>query len=61
MYRIYHGYEIAKLNLNSFSHIFFLEKRADSDGSKDSSIDSGTEIRHYSEFRRETMLINKKV
>ncbi|XP_026291187.2 mitogen-activated protein kinase-binding protein 1 isoform X6 [Frankliniella occidentalis] len=36
------------------------EKRADSDGSKDSSIDSGTEIRHYSDFRRETMLIKKQ-
>lgn len=41
--------------------LLFSDKRLDSDGSKDSSIDSGTEIRNYSDFRRETMLINKKV
>lgn len=37
------------------------EKRLDSDGSKDSSIDSGTEVRHYTDFRRETMIISKQV
>ncbi|XP_021926195.1 mitogen-activated protein kinase-binding protein 1 isoform X3 [Zootermopsis nevadensis] len=36
------------------------EKRLDSDGSKDSSIDSGTEVRHYTDFRRETMIISKQ-
>ncbi|KAG8229700.1 hypothetical protein J437_LFUL009825, partial [Ladona fulva] len=37
------------------------DKRADSDGSKDSSIDSGTEVRQYSSFRRETMVVSKRV
>ncbi|XP_069702772.1 mitogen-activated protein kinase-binding protein 1-like isoform X3 [Periplaneta americana] len=36
------------------------EKRLDSDGSKDSSIDSGTEVRHYADFRRETVIISKQ-
>jgi hypothetical protein len=37
------------------------EKRLDSDGSKDSSIDSGTELRHYADFRRETAITSKQV
>lgn len=38
----------------------FLERRFDSDGgSKDSSIDSGTEVKIYSESRREITSINK--
>ncbi|XP_071441764.1 uncharacterized protein Wdr62 isoform X3 [Hetaerina americana] len=36
------------------------DKRVDSDGSKDSSIDSGTEVRQYSSFRRETMVVSKR-
>ncbi|KAI4454792.1 wd repeat domain 62 isoform g [Holotrichia oblita] len=32
------------------------ERRADSDGSKDSSLDSGTEIKQYSEMRREIII-----
>jgi hypothetical protein len=37
------------------------EKRLDSDGSKDSSIDSGTELRHYGDFHRETAITTKQV
>lgn len=37
------------------------EKRLDSDGSKDSSIDSGTELRHYADFRHETVTTSKQV
>ncbi|KAJ8956105.1 hypothetical protein NQ318_016559 [Aromia moschata] len=37
-----------------------LERRADSDGgSKDSSLDSGTEVKQYTETRRETMTVSK--
>lgn len=37
-----------------------LERRIDSDGgSKDSSLDSGTEVKQYSETRRETTLVSK--
>ncbi|PNF17421.1 hypothetical protein B7P43_G02967 [Cryptotermes secundus] len=36
------------------------EKRLDSDGSKDSSIDSGTELRHYADFRHETVTTSKQ-
>lgn len=32
---------------------YFIDRRLDSDGSKDSSIDSGTESRNYSDIRRE--------
>ncbi|XP_046980960.1 mitogen-activated protein kinase-binding protein 1 isoform X1 [Schistocerca americana] len=39
-----------------------VDKRGDSDGgSKDSSIDSGTELRQYSDFKRETMIISKQI
>lgn len=34
--------------------IFISDHRLDSDGSKDSSLDSGTEVRQYSETHRET-------
>jgi hypothetical protein len=37
------------------------EKRLDSDGSKDSSIDSGTELRHYADFRHETVITSRQV
>ncbi|XP_066991483.1 mitogen-activated protein kinase-binding protein 1 [Anabrus simplex] len=38
------------------------EKRTDSEGSKDSSIDSGTELRgNYSDYRQETVIISKQV
>ncbi|XP_046383453.1 mitogen-activated protein kinase-binding protein 1 isoform X1 [Ischnura elegans] len=36
------------------------QDKRDSDGSKDSSIDSGTEVRQYSSFRRETMVMSKR-
>lgn len=35
--------------------------RFDSDGSKDSSLDSGTDIKHYSETKRETIKVSKQV
>ncbi|KAK7791821.1 hypothetical protein R5R35_001242 [Gryllus longicercus] len=37
------------------------DKRTDSEGSKDSSIDSGTELRsHYTDFRQETIIVSKQ-
>lgn len=38
----------------------FIDKRGDSDD-KDSSLDSGTETRHYSEMIRESKIISKLV
>lgn len=40
---------------------FCLDKRFDSDGSKDSSLDSGTEVKLYQETKKETMTITTKV
>lgn len=45
---------------NLFYLYFLIEKRIDSDGgSKDSSLDSGTEIKAYSESRREIINVTK--
>lgn len=52
------------LLLKSAPYFYLLsspEKRLDSDGSKDSSIDSGTELRHYGDFHRETVTATKQV
>jgi hypothetical protein len=46
--------------LNSFISLC-PEKRLDSDGSKDSSIDSGTEVRHYADFCHESTITSKQV
>ncbi|XP_066252026.1 uncharacterized protein Wdr62 isoform X1 [Euwallacea similis] len=39
----------------------FVDKRFDSDGSKESSLDSGTEVKLYQESKRETMTITSKI
>lgn len=43
-----------------FCKILILDRRGDSD-EKDSSLDSGTETRHYSEMHRETKITSKQV
>lgn len=54
---------LQSLLLKSAPYFYLLspEKRLDSDGSKDSSIDSGTELRHYGDFHRETLTATKQV
>lgn len=57
-------YFYTTVNIDSIKYKFylfyFLERRFDSDGgSKDSSIDSGTEVKTYSESRRDVTSISK--